>query len=122
MSFLQVVYDCECKKERVIEELYFCESCVCLCCPSCSIVEIDSYFCPHCFSSYSTLAAAHEGYKCKQCVQCPLCTHVLTLVKDQKTFNCYFICNHCNWKSIQTGLEEQDPEKIIGMVLLIYFC
>ena len=85
--------------------------------PPSTSVEIDSAYCPRCFT-YCDAASASTGGVCKKdsggCKDCPVCFSPVTLSID-KNINttthdndsqliCTYKCGNCQWSSIECGV------------------
>lgn len=74
-------YRCSCLKKRSIEQMYFCETCSAIKCPSCMAPdEIECYFCPNCLETTASGEAMFQKHKCKKCFSCPACQAILSIV------------------------------------------
>lgn len=68
--------------------------------------QVDSAFCPQCLSFHDASSASNLGYCPKPtCLQCPLCTSVVSIRKSTEGENCFFYkCGRCTWDSKQCQL------------------
>jgi hypothetical protein len=112
-AHMSALVTCGCALPRRVPELFLCETCVALSCDQCSAVEIDACFCANCFATPTAAAAAQDGYRCKHCMECPSCTHVLSLVRDAASV-CKFVCESCQWVSDSIGLVDAVPTGLLS--------
>jgi len=94
-----------------------------------TVTLVDSAYCPQCLSFHDASSAAQLGYCPKPtCVQCPLCTSVVTCLKLLDEHNNHqpvfvYSCGRCSWNSSHCNLsvaaaagDEVTKEQIISAV------
>lgn len=96
---------------RPLPNLYFCTSCTKLVDDNSALVEIDTYYCPRCLDPVLTSTAFQTKNRCKTCVECPTCFHVLRIVSADKMFR--YECSACRWDSKIIGLESDTKEGLL---------
>ncbi|KAJ2758661.1 hypothetical protein H4S06_002601, partial [Coemansia sp. BCRC 34490] len=68
-----------------IESLYYCDDCSELRCTRCVIEEPAGYHCPNCLFDVPSASVRGEKNCCaRNCFQCPICTHVLSVVEGDR--------------------------------------
>ncbi|PIA14452.1 hypothetical protein COEREDRAFT_10345 [Coemansia reversa NRRL 1564] len=89
-----------------IERLYYCDDCSEVRCPRCVVEEPAGYHCPNCLFDVPTASVRSEKNRCaRNCFQCPLCTHVLSVVehdglgRDGESAGFLLSCAVCFWDS-----------------------
>ncbi|KAJ2511226.1 hypothetical protein GGI11_005181 [Coemansia sp. RSA 2049] len=104
-----------------IESLYYCDDCSELRCTRCVIEEPAGYHCPNCLFDVPSASVRGEKNCCaRNCFQCPICTHVLSVVEgDRRQLSSssnssshsgaadgaafVFSCSVCLWNSAEIG-------------------
>jgi len=72
---------CECGRQFIYEEMYYCLGCKKVMCRVCTCLEINLYFCSNCsMMLYQKESSAQT--RCSNCFQCPLCLAVLAIKQD----------------------------------------
>ncbi|KAJ2358956.1 hypothetical protein IWW50_000350 [Coemansia erecta] len=106
-----------------IEKLYYCDDCSEVRCPRCVVEEPAGYHCPNCLFDVPTASVRSEKNCCaRNCFQCPVCTHVLTVVEGESSQNdggrsCYTLsCAVCMWDSREIGWEFEKPTGISAQI------
>ncbi|KAJ2083495.1 hypothetical protein H4R24_000768 [Coemansia sp. RSA 988] len=89
-----------------IERLYYCDDCSEVRCPRCVVEEPAGYHCPNCLFDVPTASVRSEKNRCaRNCFQCPMCTHVLSVVegdglgRDGESAGFLLSCSVCFWDS-----------------------
>ena len=65
-SQMRVLYHCQsCDRGEALGKMYYCPGCQSLLCdlPSCSVRELEYYYCPACFDSMTSSELAKNHYK-----------------------------------------------------------
>ncbi|KAI9502947.1 dynactin p62 family-domain-containing protein [Coemansia spiralis] len=104
-----------------IENLYYCDDCSEIRCARCVIEEPAGYHCPNCLFDVPTASVRSENNCCaRNCFQCPVCTHVLSVVEGgspQGGKLCFTLsCSVCFWSSSEIGWEFEKATGISAQV------
>ncbi|GAA5848020.1 hypothetical protein JCM9279_007417 [Rhodotorula babjevae] len=107
-----------------LPELLFCEDCDAIRCNACAACEVACYFCPSCLFEVPSASVRGEKNRCaRNCFQCPLCDHNLSVVASDPDSSLplntaaasvgeppYLLaCNFCRWNSKQVGITFEKP-------------
>ncbi|GAA5944772.1 hypothetical protein JCM3775_006495 [Rhodotorula graminis] len=107
-----------------LPELLFCEDCDAIRCNACATCEVACYFCPNCLFEVPSASVRGEKNRCaRNCFQCPLCDHTLSVVASDPDPSLapntaaasvgeppYLLaCNFCRWDSKQVGITFEKP-------------
>ncbi|KAJ2012591.1 hypothetical protein GGI06_004103 [Coemansia sp. S85] len=90
-----------------LENLYYCDDCSSLRCTRCVVEEPAGYHCPNCLFEVNTTSVRSEKNSCaRNCFQCPVCTHVLSVVESSEGERPFSLsCAVCCWNSREIGWE-----------------
>ncbi|KAJ2741121.1 hypothetical protein GGI20_005408 [Coemansia sp. BCRC 34301] len=101
-----------------IENLYYCDDCSSIRCTRCVIEEPAGYYCPNCLFDVNTTSVRSEKNSCaRNCFQCPVCTHVLSVVESgdgERPFS--LSCTRCCWNSREIGWEFEKATGISAQI------
>ncbi|OQR90302.1 hypothetical protein ACHHYP_05640 [Achlya hypogyna] len=106
-----VRYACPCGRRYPLAELYWSDSCSKLVCPwpTCSLQEIDSYFCRFQMDNLPSKEAAAYKNRSARTFACPDCASTLQTIKTGDKY--IFFCSHCRWDSANL-LADDDPDTL----------
>lgn len=91
---------CDCGRNFIAEELYFCYSCLKHYCRFCTQQTIQSYSCRSCPQIQQT-SEINLIVQCSVCLECPFCSNILQFVSDSsKKVSLY--CQFCSWGSVSS--------------------
>ncbi|OQS05577.1 DNA replication licensing factor MCM6 [Thraustotheca clavata] len=107
-----VLYACSCGRQYPLSELFWSESCNKIVCPwpTCSLQEIDSYFCRFQMDNLPSKEAAAYKNRSARTFACPDCQSTLQTIKTNEKY--MFFCAHCRWDS-ETLLADDDPDTLM---------
>lgn len=108
-----VEYKCGCGQFKPLDELFWSEPCSKLVCkdPTCSICEIDSYYCPFMLENMPSQEAMQYRNKSANCFTCPDCEAMLSVIVDDSKH--FFVCSYCRWDSLDINLVEDSEQMLI---------
>ncbi|EQC36433.1 hypothetical protein SDRG_05890 [Saprolegnia diclina VS20] len=109
---MSIRYACVCGRRYPLAELYWSDSCNKLVCPwpTCSLQEIDSYFCRFQMDNLPSKEAAAYKNRSARTFACPDCATTLQTIKTGDKY--IFFCAHCRWDS-EAILAEDDPDTLM---------
>lgn len=92
--------------------------------PSCTVEEIESYYCPQCLENFPSSEAMLYRNRCPrlECLVCPCCKSVLTTVisllkgkgNEAQTF---LSCGHCFWDSVESNYYAKDGASLLMFIM-----
>ncbi|KDO19448.1 hypothetical protein SPRG_15353 [Saprolegnia parasitica CBS 223.65] len=108
---MPIRYACPCGRRYPLAELYWSDSCNKLVCPwpTCSLQEIDSYFCRFQMDNLPSKEAAAYKNRSARTFACPDCASTLQTIKTSDKY--IFFCAHCRWDS-EAILADDDPDTL----------
>ncbi|KAH9063012.1 hypothetical protein Ae201684P_009277 [Aphanomyces euteiches] len=109
---MSVEYLCGCGRRYPLAELYWSDTCNKIVCPwpSCSLQEIDSYFCRYQMDNLPSKEAAAYKNRSARTFECPDCKSTLQTLKEDDKY--IFFCAHCRWDS-EAILTDEDPDTLM---------
>ncbi|KAJ2162369.1 hypothetical protein GGF46_000733 [Coemansia sp. RSA 552] len=106
-----------------IERLYYCDDCSEARCARCVVEEPAGFHCPTCLFDVPTASVRSEKNCCaRNCFQCPVCTHVLSVVEGESSKErdgrpCFTLaCSVCCWDSREIGWEFEKATGISAQI------
>ncbi|KAJ2054626.1 hypothetical protein IW146_009095 [Coemansia sp. RSA 922] len=101
-----------------LENLYYCDDCSSLRCTRCVVEEPAGYHCPNCLFEVNTTSVRSEKNSCaRNCFQCPVCTHVLSVVESSEGERPFSLsCTLCCWNSREIGWEFEKATGISAQI------
>ncbi|RQM15486.1 hypothetical protein B5M09_007381, partial [Aphanomyces astaci] len=109
---MSIEYVCGCGRQYPLAELYWSDTCKKIVCPwpTCSLQEIDSYFCRFQMDNLPSKEAAAYKNRSARTFACPDCRSTLQTIKHDKYT---FFCAHCRWDSDSIQLTDEDPDTLM---------
>ncbi|ETV97063.1 hypothetical protein H310_09887 [Aphanomyces invadans] len=109
---MSIEYSCGCGRQYPLAELYWSDTCKKIVCPwpTCSLQEIDSYFCRFQMDNLPSKEAATYKNRSARTFACPDCKSTLQTIKHDKYM---FFCAHCRWDSDSIQLTDEDPDTLM---------
>ncbi|KAJ2461336.1 hypothetical protein GGF42_000258 [Coemansia sp. RSA 2424] len=101
-----------------LENLYYCDDCSSIRCTRCVVEEPAGYHCPNCLFDVNTTSVRSEKNSCaRNCFQCPVCTHVLSVVESGEGERPFSLsCTQCCWNSREIGWEFEKATGISAQI------
>lgn len=112
---VSVRYGCKCGHWTPVSAMFFSELCQKPVCrrPSCSVEEIESFYCGHLLMNLSSKEAGQDQNRSNRCFSCPSCNCVLSTAFHEDKQRYFFFCGHCRWDSLELGLAEEDQDMLV---------
>ncbi|KAF0698257.1 Aste57867_11114 [Aphanomyces stellatus] len=109
---MSVKYLCGCGRPYPLSELYWSDTCKKIVCPwpTCSLQEIDSYFCRFQMDNLPSKEAGAYKNRSARTFACPDCKSTLQTLKHDEKY--LFFCAHCRWDS-EAMLTDEDPDTLM---------
>ncbi|KAJ2891900.1 hypothetical protein GGI21_005741, partial [Coemansia aciculifera] len=105
-------------RASTLENLYYCDDCSTVRCTRCVVEEPAGYHCPNCLFDVNTTSVRSEKNSCaRNCFQCPVCTHVLSVVESGEGERPFSLsCTVCCWSSREIGWEFEKATGISAQI------